>query len=258
MKIELSVSTLAALAPGPRLSTTAARFNSTAPQRTSGLLRLWRAALLGFALAVLPGLANAQEIYWRLHGNTNEGGDNFLGIANSGSLDFRVNGFRALRLEFGGTSPNVIGGSLGNFVSSGEGNAIGGGGTYVNNLDTNSLADLTNKIINANFGTIGGGIGNTVSAHHGTVAGGQLNTSSGDAASVGGGEVCAASGTVSTVSGGFENTSSGYAASVGGGANNTAAPVIQPLVEASKMWSISAMALWLAVLATQSVGIGGP
>jgi hypothetical protein len=115
--------------------------------------------------------------------------------------------------------PNLIGGSPGNFVSSGVvGATIGGGGAliYDGSAFTNSVT--------ADFGTVGGGLGNTASGSAGssTVGGGLGNTASDYAATVAGGMQNTASITYATIGGGVLNINSGFAATVGGGYQNTA------------------------------------
>lgn len=151
--------------------------------------------------------------YWRLTGNAGTTpGTNFLGTTDNQALELKVNGARALRLEPGST-PNVIGGSSGNSVSSGViGATISGGG----------MTGAPNTVISG-FGTVGGGQGNTSGAD-GTVGGGQGNTS-GPSATVGGGQGNTASGSQATVGGGDSNTASGAEATVGGGEANTASGV---------------------------------
>jgi hypothetical protein len=103
-------------------------------------------------------------------------------------------------------SPNVIGGSSINYVSSGViGATIVGGGVVVDPYD---FVPYTNSVT-ANFGTVSGGIGNTVSDVAGTVGGGAQNTASGNCAAVGGGQLNTASGAGATVPGGELNTASG-------------------------------------------------
>ncbi len=115
-----------------------------------------------------------------------------------------------LRVEPNATSPNVIGGFVGNNVTNDAvGVTISGGGALEN---ANSA--------NASLAVIGGGSGNTASSVYTTVGGGSENTANGFFATVGGGSGNTASGFAGTVGGGDENTASGLIATVGGGANN--------------------------------------
>ncbi len=109
------------------------------------------------------------------------------------------------------TSPNIIGGYSGNFISSTVvASVIGGGG----------VSGSENRV-QANYATVGGGASNTASNDSATVSGGWANTASGGNATVGGGWANKASGTYATVGGGDNNTVNGYEATVGGGAGNT-------------------------------------
>jgi hypothetical protein len=143
--------------------------------------------------------------FWRTDGNVGTfAGAHFLGTTDNQPLELKVNNQRGLRLEPTGSNDtvNVIGGSARNFVGPGVvGASIGGGGA-------------------GNY--FGGAYTNQVEADFGTVSGGLQNTSSGAAASVGGGELNVSSGFVSTVSGGGYNVSSAIFSTVGGGVHNTA------------------------------------
>ena len=172
-------------------------------------------------LPVLTGSISGGN-YWQTTGNSGTtAGVNFVGTTDTQPLEMHVDGARALRLEPGNgyNAPNVVGGSFINFVTSGVGGAtIGGGGTTEFLPGTNSVT--------ADFGTVGGGIGNTVgngSAGTGTAAtvgGGQNNNGSGAFAAISGGEDNVASGEYTAVSGGYDNTASAEEAAVGGGYEN--------------------------------------
>jgi hypothetical protein len=136
-------------------------------------------------------------------------------LVNGQPFDIRVNGARALRISpaSDGTnqSPNVIGGSADNSVTSGVYGATIAGG---------------NRALPNNPSTA-----NKVTDHQGTVGGG-ANNQAGDgagflddrtAATVGGGRGNTASGTGATVAGGIGNTASGPQAAVPGGFLSTAA-----------------------------------
>jgi hypothetical protein len=158
------------------------------------------------------------------------------------SLPFALPGLRTFP---NATSPNIIGGYSGNFISTTVvGSVIGGGGAsgFPNRVQANyttvgggqfntargdeaTVSGGGGNTASATYGTVGGGYQNTASAISGdssTVAGGYQNTASNDAATVGGGFVNNASGPAATVSGGFSNTASGDHASVGGGWVNMA------------------------------------
>jgi len=109
-------------------------------------------------------------------------------------------------------APNVIGGAPVNFVSPGViGATIGGGGVTNYNFGNPSSNSVT-----ANFGTVGGGLGNAAAAVA-TVGGGYQNTAGGEYATAGGGSVNRASGLYATIAGGILNSASGASATVGGG-----------------------------------------
>lgn len=90
-------------------------------------------------------------------------------------------------------APNVIGGASVNFAANGvEGATIGGGGS-------SSIDDPNN--VTADFGTVGGGIGNVAGSYGATVGGGENNTASGTDATVSGGGANIASGDYSFAAG---------------------------------------------------------
>src|SRR5438876_584011 len=109
--------------------------------------------LYGITLCCLALAAKAQN--WSTTGNLNATPDtHFLGTLDTNALELRVSNGRVLRLEPNPTSPNMIGGYSGNFVTPGlAGATISGGGQ----------ANATNQVT-AQFGTIGGGKANTVNA----------------------------------------------------------------------------------------------
>jgi hypothetical protein len=133
------------------------------------------------------------------------------------------------------TSPNLIGGYSGNWVTSGvKGATIGGGGasgstnrvtddygTVAGGYD-NQAGDNAGTTFDASYATVGGGYENTATASATTVGGGWWNTASGSYATVGGGWSNNASGDEATVGGGDSNTASGDEATVGGGSYNEA------------------------------------
>ena len=143
---------------------------------------------------------------WSLTGNSGTiPGTDFMGTTDNEPLEIWVNNTRALRLEPGNGSPNVVGG-IGSVVNSSVGGATIGGGEY-NTVGFNS----------GNGPTIGGGLQNTVSNLYPTVSGGEYNQATANGATVGGGYQNTASGGQSTVGGGVQNTASGTGAFIGGG-----------------------------------------
>jgi trimeric autotransporter adhesin len=133
-------------------------------------------------------------------------------------LDIKVNGARMLRLEqTGSNSVNVVGGYAGNTVASGiVGATIGGGGAG------DYFGFNFGNRVEADFGTVGGGIANVASNGAATVSGGQGNIASGSVATVGGGDKNTASAVFATVGGGSLNDASGTHATIGGGYRNVA------------------------------------
>jgi hypothetical protein len=142
---------------------------------------------------------------WSLTGNAGTiPGTDFLGTTDNEPLEFWVNGTRALRLEPGFGSPNVVGG-VGSSVDPYVSGATIAGGVY-NTVSANSDKP-----------TIGGGNGNTVSNLYPTISGGEYNKATANGAAVGGGYHNLASGRQSAVGGGAQNIASGAGAVIGGG-----------------------------------------
>ncbi len=107
------------------------------------------------------------NLVWQLGGNAGTSpGVNFLGTTDNQALELRVNGARSLRLEPGGSSPNIVGGRSGNSVAAGlSGAVVAGGG---------SSASPNN--VTADFGSVGGGLGNISGADGATISGGRDNS----------------------------------------------------------------------------------
>ena len=163
---------------------------------------------------------NHDTTYWKQGGNS-FGAAGTLGTLDNYALELKVNNSRALRIEPDATSPILIGGYSGNWVTDGAyGATIAGGG------ESSYLNRVTDR-----YGTVGGGQGNQAGDNAGTpsdesyatVGGGRFNAASGWAATVGGGEFNTA-GSIGgeTVGGGWDNTASGYGAIVPGGLLNVA------------------------------------
>jgi len=93
---------------------------------------------------------NGSTNHWNLTGNAGTTTSNFLGTTDDQPLELRVNNLRGFRLEPNPSSPNVIGGYLGNKVSVNMvGATISGGGVEA---AVNWVTD--------DYATIGGGAGN--------------------------------------------------------------------------------------------------
>jgi hypothetical protein len=159
--------------------------------------------------------------FWMVGGNS-PGATGVLGTRNNYPLEFKVNDSRALRLEPGIYSPNIIGGYSGNWVTSGVSGATisGGGDDSVLNRVTdengtvaggvqNQAGDNAGTTYDKQYATVGGGYFNTASGYGATVSGGYANTASGDRATVGGGYGNLANGQYATVSGGLNNVAAG-------------------------------------------------
>jgi trimeric autotransporter adhesin len=133
------------------------------------------------------------------------------------------------------TSPNVIGGYSGNWVTDGVyGATIGGGGIQSNPNRVGSHGGTVSggagnragrsggPIENGTFATVSGGWDNTADGDRTTVAGGFSNDAVGNYATVGGGRDNEARGDASTVPGGQGNLAQGDASTVPGGQSNLA------------------------------------
>jgi trimeric autotransporter adhesin len=117
-------------------------------------------------------------------------------------------------------APNVIEGSLYNFVGSGVvGATIGGGGA------TNYLGGVLTNSVAGDFDTVSGGGGNMAGGAASVISGGMGNTNQADYSSVGGGfhNVLQYSATYSTIAGGFQNqiNNGSFSSAIGGGSDNT-------------------------------------
>jgi hypothetical protein len=173
---------------------------------------------------------------WLLTGNSGTvPGTNYLGTSDEQPLLLKVNAQRALRLEPNAVSPNVIGGYVQNWATSGvSGAAVGGGGASTEpNLVTDSfgtvggglgnmVGDAIGTTDDAPYATVGGGRGNNARAYYATVGGGSYNYALASSTTVGGGSGNTASFQGATVAGGYGNTASGSRAAITGGDSNAA------------------------------------
>jgi hypothetical protein len=177
----------------------------------------------------LMTLGDAKARFWSVYGNTGTNpASHFVGTLDEQSLELRVNGERALRLE-PGASPNIIGGYMLNGVTDGVvGATVSGGGE----------SGLENRVSDS-FGTVGGGRNNQAGDDAGTVndkpgatvGGGAWNIASGRAATVGGGLGNEVTADYATIAGGgrvdpgnplLGNSVFDHYGSIGGGGNNRA------------------------------------
>lgn len=112
--------------------------------------------------------ASFNTTFWRATGNAGTTtGTHFLGTTDNRPLELKVNGARALRLEYAsnvfGVLPNVIGGAPANSVGTGVVAAtIGGGGEYA---EGHRITD--------HFSTIAGGRRHLIEGFGGAIGGGQ-------------------------------------------------------------------------------------
>lgn len=164
-------------------------------------------SVVGGRFSVTPAPAPA----WLLAGNAGTTAADFLGTTDNRSLEIRVAGSRALLVEPGATSPNLVGGHAGNAVLGASGVVIGGGG-----------AGGQPNLVEASHAFIGGGLSNYVSGVAAVVAGGSANSATNAHAVIGGGQQNFARSAAATIAGGAENQAAGVFASIGGGQNNLA------------------------------------
>ncbi len=168
------------------------------------------------------------QTFWRTDGNSGTRAEShFVGTTDDQPLELRANARRALRLEPTRTpdAVNVVGGSALNFVGSGSvGATIAGGGTG------NFRDEPFTNGVSANYGAIGGGLGNTIQAdaESSVIAGGFRNSIRPQArvSVIGGGEgnVVQTNADGAVIGGGSGNTILGNAdaATIPGGADNQA------------------------------------
>ncbi|OAN42826.1 hypothetical protein A6A03_03670 [Chloroflexus islandicus] len=100
---------------------------------------------------------NDTTAFWALAGNSGTtAGTNFIGTTDNVALEIKVNSARTLRIEPNATSPNLIGGSRENTVTSGvSGATIGGSGRATNDCGTGSVP-CANRVTD-DYGTVGEG-----------------------------------------------------------------------------------------------------
>ncbi|HOV31383.1 MAG TPA: hypothetical protein PLX92_04680 [Anaerolineaceae bacterium] len=178
------------------------------------------------------GGANA----WSLTGNAGTiPGTNYLGTSDNQALEIKVNNQRVFRFEPNATSPNLIGGYSGNWITSGVyGSTLSGGGAadYLNRVTDaygsimggfgNQAGNGDSNIENARGTTVSGGAYNIASGPISAISGGASNTASGGHSAIGGGYYNFASGDRSTIGGGYYNAASGGYSAISGGSYNTA------------------------------------
>ena len=171
---------------------------------------------------------------WQLNGNDDTSpGLNFLGTNDNVALELYVNGQRALRLE-PATSPNVLGGYSGNYVTTDVIGAFIGGGGDNNNPNrvtdqwgtiagglNNQAGDGTGLLDSAEFATVGGGRDNLAKSLGSTIGGGKDNIADNSYVAIGGGYGNLVAGIYGTIAGGADNKiTSGEDNTIGGGGSN--------------------------------------
>ena len=221
--------TAANVMPGAGLSGTyssAVTLNNSANQ-FSGSYAGNGAGVTNVNAATLNGLSSSN--FWKTGGNNVAAGQ-FLGSTNNQPVELWVNGARALRLEPTASSPNIIGGYVGNSVTAGVGSTIhgGGGNGMASHIDSASFAaigggSLNNIQTNADESVIGGGSHNTIAtgAFDSTIGGGNFNTAGDRYTAIGGGLQNTAGNGFATISGGSANNAIRLWATIGGGGSNT-------------------------------------
>lgn len=167
---------------------------------------------------------------WSLTGNAGTNPNtNFIGTTDLQPFSIRVGNASGLRLSPAGGSAgtpalprtiNVIGGSQANGIgNNAEGATIAGGGGIDQDIGSGIPSPAPN-IVNANFGTIGGGSLNLVSGQWSTIGGGYNNVVSRGYSTIGGGVGNRVSGAEAVVAGGAANNVSANWGAVGGGNGN--------------------------------------
>ena len=200
----------------------------------------WLGIKVGGGAELTPRIQLTSSPYslsgWRLTGNAGTSPPtNFLGTTDNTPLELWVNSLRALRLEPHVTSPNIISGFNGNWITSGIYGATIAGGGSLNNLNRvtdgygvvgggidNQAGNGDANTTNAQYATVGGGVNNEATEYAATVGGGAGNEATGNYATVGGGLSNDATDVYATVGGGLTNKATGEHATVGGGRYNEA------------------------------------
>jgi len=119
----------------------------------------------------------AANTFWGTGGNAGTAaGTHLLGTTDDEPLELYVNGARALRLEPGGSPPNLIGGDANNTVAGGvSGATIGGGSVNIIGAELATIGGGSNNTVTGYASVVGGGRANVVQSTNSTVAGGVSN-----------------------------------------------------------------------------------
>jgi hypothetical protein len=168
-------------------------------------------------LTVLLGAGPVMAVDWAINGNGISSGD-WLGSNNAQSVDFKVNSARALRLDYSGGTPNVIGGYSTNGVTGGVvGAFVGGGG---DSFTPNGVTDDYSVVCGGANNFAGNQDGTTTNATYAALVGGANNQALGAQSFIGGGDSNTTAGENSVVGGGYGNYATYTCATIGGGYEN--------------------------------------
>jgi len=149
------------------------------PGRSNQLVLNNQSTASSGSLLAIDGSGNVVEASSKTLGDVGGGGGSSSELVTSGNTAFQVvdGGSNVSNAGSNIDAPNVVGGHPNNKTENGpRGAFIGGGGR-----------DGTENTVNANYTTIGGGIGNEASSPYATVGGGNRNTASGKRATIPGG-----------------------------------------------------------------------
>ena len=191
--------------PAPFASSGTNTFNVRAFGGVNFQTRAAPMTLNGLNVLTTANLGN----FWQTTGNasTTPANGNFLGTTDNQPLEIWVNNLRAQRIEPNTNgAPNLIGGSVLNFIAAGvSGATIGGGGV------TNYQGSAGSNAIASDYAAIFGGVGNQIFSGNPTafIGGGRFN-------SISNGNISA------VIAGGAYNQiqSSAYDSMIGGGIGN--------------------------------------
>lgn len=197
-------------------------------------LSLDEQANASFAGGVFPAAPNVASLGqanlpWRSVFTSDVSFDDSLSLSSGGAArltlhsngDLDVSGFRIAATD---ESPNLILGHAENQV----------GETTVGALVMGGGKAGKPNVVNSNYGTVGGGLGNVVAGYNTTIAGGEDNRANGLASTIGGGFTNAVAGKFSTIAGGAMNQALGDFSTVAGGVENLASGVCAAIVGGSE------------------------
>jgi hypothetical protein len=183
---------------------------TAAPYALYSLAAPW-SGIAGIPAGFADGIDNDTTTFWSLSGNSGTNpASQYLGTSDNVAFELRANGQRILRLEPNSDGPNLIGGFMSNWISSGvEGATVFGGGRPAGIGYPNSVTDSFGTVSGGFYNQAGNNSGTVDDAKDATVGGGDFNTASGAGSTVCGGRINIASGSNSTIPGGYYNEASG-------------------------------------------------